>query len=606
MSHLILARRDIDFLLYEWLGVDALTRRAAFVDHSHHTFETSLDLYERLAVELFEPHNKTNDRVEPQVRGEEVFLNPEIDAALRAFADAGLFAAVQPAELGGMGLPHVVERAGMAFMMAANSSSTAYAFLTQANINLLLAFGSAEQHETFVRPMLAGRYFGTMCLSEPHAGSSLSEISSRAIPQPGGGYRVFGSKMWISGGDHEMGENIVHLLLAKIPAQDGRLPAGTQGLSLFIVPRMLPNGGVGHQRNDIALVGLNHKMGQRGTVNCALNFGDGKFKPGGMPGAVAQLVGKPGRGLEYMFRMMNEARIAVGLGATALGCTGYLHALDYARNRVQGHSLQRTPGPNLPVRIIEHPDVRRMLLAQKAYAEGALALVLYCAKLLDDSETLAGESVRQEATQLLELLTPIAKSWPSQWCLAANDLAIQVHGGYGYTRDYAVEQFYRDNRINAIHEGTHGIQALDLLGRKVRLNDGAALTSLGDRMKQAANAARDAAELLPYAESLTRAWEAVLGVTRALHSMPDASARLGNASAYLEAFGHVTVAYLWLEQALAARAALAARPADEAFYRGKLMACRFFFRWELPRVSGWLAVLQPLDTTCIDMQPAWF
>src|SRR5215210_3541524 len=279
--------------------------------------------------------------------------------------------------------------------------------------------------------------------------------------------------MWISGGDHELTENIVHLVLAKIPGG----PPGVKGISLFVVPKHVVETG---ERNDVVLAGLNHKMGYRGTTNTLLNFGEGVHAPGGKPGAVGFLVGEQHRGLAYMFTMMNEARIGVGSGAMALGYTGYLQSLDYARTRPQGRPIASKDPTQPQVPIVEHSDVKRMLLAQKSYVEGALALLLYCARLVDDERTLETEADRARAHLLLEVLTPIAKSWPSQWCLEANSLAIQIHGGYGYAREYEVEQHYRDNRLNPIHEGTHGIQALDLLGRKVTMDGGAGLALLAE------------------------------------------------------------------------------------------------------------------------------
>ncbi len=333
--------------------------------------------------------------------------------------------------------------------------------------------------------MLEGRYFGTMALSESQAGSSLADITTRAEPQADGTYRLFGRKMWISGGDHDLSENIVHLVLARITGA----PAGTRGISLFLVPKHLvaPDGGLG-EHNDVALAGINHKMGYRGTVNTAPVFGDGAYTPGGRPGAVGHLVGAENRGLPVMFTMMNEARIGVGLGATALGYTGYLKSLAYARERLQGRAAGADPS-TAQVPLVEHADVRRMLLAQKSYAEGALALNLYCSRLVDDVASLDDPAGVAEAEKLLGVLTPIAKSWPSQWCLAANDLAIQVLGGAGYTRDFDLELHYRDNRLNPIHEGTHGIQGMDLLGRKVLLDGGAGLGVLLGRMQATATRA---------------------------------------------------------------------------------------------------------------------
>ncbi|CAD6558104.1 Butyryl-CoA dehydrogenase [Paraburkholderia hiiakae] len=616
---LILSRRDLNFLLYEWLDVESLTRIGRYADHTRETFDAALDTCEKIATDLFAPHNKKNDQHEPHFDGETVTIIPEVKAALKAFSDAGLMAAGQDYEYGGMQLPLVVEKAGFAWFKGANVGTSAYPFLTIGNANLLLAHGNAAQIDTFVRPELEGRYFGTMCLSEPQAGSSLSDVATRAdfeCDSPlGAQYRLRGNKMWISGGEHALSENIVHLVLAKIPGPDGKLIPGVKGISLFVVPKYLvtEDGTLG-EHNDVVLAGLNHKMGYRGTTNCLLNFGEGtKYTPGGRTGAIGYLVGEPHHGLAYMFHMMNEARIGVGLGATMLGYTGYLHALDYARNRPQGRPLGAAgKDPASPqVRLVEHADVRRMLLAQKSYVEGALALNLWCAKLVDEANAASGAE-RESLSLLLDLLTPIAKSWPSQWCLAANDLAIQVHGGYGYTREYNVEQFYRDNRLNPIHEGTHGIQGLDLLGRKVVIKDGAALKIFVERVQATLERAHasGAADDAVHASALAAALKRLTQVTQQLWAAGDPAVTLANASVYLEAFGHVVMAWVWLEQALVARAALAVpvkTSGDEAdFYRGKLAAAAYFFAWELPKTGAQFDLLASLDRTTLDMQDAWF
>jgi alkylation response protein AidB-like acyl-CoA dehydrogenase len=607
MSSLTLSRRDLNFLLYEWLNVTALTQRTRYQEHSRETFDAAIDTAEKMAAEYFAPHNKKSDANEPTFDGERVQLIPEIKTAIDVFARAGLIAAQHDEALGGMQLPVTIANACMAYFMGANVATAGYPFLTIGNANLLLAHASAEQIETFVRPQLEGRFLGTMCLSEPQAGSSLADIKTRAILQPDGSYRLFGNKMWISGGEHELSENIVHLVLAKIPRADGSPIAGVKGISLFIVPKKLVNqdGSCG-ERNDIALAGLNHKMGYRGTTNCLLNFGEGKFRPHGAAGAIGYLVGEPHKGLQQMFTMMNEARIGVGLGATMLGYTGYLHALDYARNRPQGRPLGAKDPASPQVSIIEHADVRRMLLAQKSYVEGALALNLYCGKLVDREKTAVDDTERKQVTLLLDILTPIAKSWPSQWCLEANHLAIQVHGGYGYTRDYNVEQFYRDNRLNQIHEGTHGIQALDLLGRKVVMEQGAAFRLLTIEIERAIEAGCRAshADLQACANALRAHLQALTRVTQALYAVSNPRETLANASVYLEAFGHVVIGWMWLEQGLVATKN--ASVAERDFYDGKMQACRYFYRWEMPKVSTMLALLESIDTTVLDMQPSWF
>jgi alkylation response protein AidB-like acyl-CoA dehydrogenase len=607
MMSLLLSRRDLDFLLHDWLDVAALTRAPRHADHSRETFDTTLDIAERLASERFAGHYQASDRVEPRIEDGKVVLIDEIATALAALRDSGLTAAGQDYALGGMQLPMVVANAGLAWLYAANIHTAAYAMLTIGNANLLLAHGSPAQIAAFAEPELQGRYFGTMCLSEPQAGSSLGDILTRAEPDGdspfGPRYRLTGTKMWISGGDHELSENIVHLVLAKVPGPDGKPRPGTKGISLFAVPKYLvdADGGIG-ERNDVVLGGINHKMGYRGTVNCVLNFGEGtQFKPEGKAGAIGYLVGREGEGLAGMFHMMNEARIGVGLGATALGYTGYLHALEYARNRLQGRTLDSARDPASPqAPIIRHADVRRMLLAQKSYVEGALALILYCSRLADEAHLAEDAVTRHRLTRLLDLLTPVAKSWPSQWCLAANDLAIQVHGGYGYTREYKVEQLYRDNRLNPIHEGTHGVQGLDLLGRKVTADGGAAFDDLLARMRASIARAHGDAALAVHADALEARVARLQEVTRLLGSSGDPVRALANSSVYLEAFGHVTVAWLWLEQALAT----AGR--DDDFHRGKRHAARYFFEWELPKVEAQFDLLARMDATVADMEDALF
>lgn len=604
MSSLLLSRRDLEFLLFEWLDVARLAARPAFADHSRETFDAVLDVYSEIAHAEFAPHNKKVDREPPKLVGDSVESAPEQRSALQAFAAAGLLAACQQETLGGMRLPYVVERAGLAFVLAACPTTSAYAFLTMANANLLLTHGTPSQIERFVRPMLDGRWTGTMCLSEPHAGSSLADITTRAERQLDGTYRLTGNKMWISGGDHDLADNIVHLVLAKVPDERGVLRPGTAGISLFIVPKntLGPDGELG-ARNDVAVAGLNHKMGYRGTTNCLLNFGEGRYRLGDRAGAIGELVGDEGRGLAYMFHMMNEARITVGLVAAAIGYTGYLHAVDYARNRYQGRlPTQRNP-ESPPVRLIDHADVRRMLLAQKVFVEGSLALVLFSALLVDQTHTAPAEDA-QLARQLLELLTPVSKSWPSKWGVAANDLAIQVHGGYGYTQDFNVEQFYRDNRLNPIHEGTFGIQAIDLLGRKVGSADGMAMADLTRRIERSVERAAAVPELTTEAAALRDAWSRVLKITANLQANTDVTLRLANASCYLDAFGHVVVAWLWLDQAVIAIRGI--EGSDGAFYRGKLTACRYFYRWELPRIDRWLGLLDPVDRTALDAADNYF
>ena len=615
-------RETLDFLLHDWLGVHTLLARPRFADHSTETFAQVLDTCERIAREKFAPFNRQSDTQEPHFDGEHVRLPPSTHEALAAYVGSGMLAAAQDYEFGGMQLPCVIEMAANAFFSKASVAMGGYAMLTSGNAGLLMAHGTALQREVFARNEFAGRWFGTMCLSEPQAGSSLSDVATRATPdgadfeaEPlGPRYRLRGNKMWISGGEHEVTENIIHLVLAKIPGPDGKTVAGTRGISLFIVPKRMVDeaGELTGERNDVALAGLNHKLGYRGTTNTLLNFGEGKFlvrgaAGGGLDGAgagaVGYLVGRPGEGLRCMFHMMNEARIGVGLGAVMLGYAGYEASLEYARQRPQGRPITGTgkDATQAPVAIIEHADVKRMLLAQKAYVEGGLALELYCARLVDELHTGEADAAAQAGT-LLEVLTPIAKSWPSEWCLEANSLAIQVLGGYGYTRDFMVEQYWRDNRLNMIHEGTHGIQALDLLGRKVVMNGGAGLKLLAARISATIDRAASAPGLDAPAQALTAALARLRSATQAAWATGVPEEALANATPYLQAFGHVVLAWIWLDVALAAQTSTLTSVQRE----GKLAAMRYFYAYELPKIDAWLGVVASREPLPREMQDAWF
>jgi len=604
-------RTTVDFLLHDWLKVSELNQRERFADHSRETFDAVLDTCERIARDKFAPFNRTVDVQEPAFDGEKVILPECTQDAHDAYAASGMLSAAQDYAIGGMQLPYTIEAAANAFF-ACGSVSIGAGMLTVGNANLLMAHGTELQKKVFALNEFSGRFTGTMCLSEPQAGSSLSDIATRATPDGadfdtdplGPRYRLKGNKMWISTGDHELSENIVHLVLAKIPDAQGKTIPGVKGISLFIVPKKLVDieGQLTGERNDVALAGLNHKLGWRGTVNTLLNFGEGKYPvrspglDGNGAGAIGYLVGQPGQGLRCMFHMMNEARIGVGMAATMLGLAGYYASLDYAKSRPQGRPI--TAGGKDPAspqtRIIEHADIKRMLLAQKAYGEGALALELYCARLVDEQHTGDAQQA-DEARLLLEVLTPIAKSWPSEWCLEANSLAIQIHGGYGYTRDYAVEQYWRDNRLNMIHEGTHGIQALDLLGRKVLMEEGRGLQLLADRINATIERALPLGkETAMHANALAQALQRVGRSTKMAWSTGVPAEALANAVPYMQAFGHTVLAWIWLEVELASLS-------DNAANIGRRHAAHFFFHYELPKISAWLNVVEARDMTCANM-----
>lgn len=600
MPETLLSARNLAFELYEVLDAQTLTQRPRFAEHSRETFDAALATARTVAEKYFAPHNRKADENEPRYVEGRAELIAEVKPAIEAFLDAGFLNANRDFDVGGMQLPSLVSQACFAHFQAANAGTTAYPFLTMGAANLIESFGSDEQKRLFLQPMIEGRYFGTMALTEPHAGSSLADIRTRAEPGGDGTYHIKGNKIFISGGDHELSENIVHMVLAKLPDA----PPGVKGISLFIVPKYRVNadGSLG-PRNDVVLAGLFHKMGWRGTTSTALNFGDDGQ-------CVGYLVGQPHQGLACMFQMMNEARIGVGMGAVMLGYAGYLYSLEYARQRPQGRLPDNKDPQSPPVAISEHADVKRMLLAQKAYVEGAFDLGLYAARLFDDTHTAADLTERQQAQVLLDLLTPIVKSWPSAYCLKANELAIQILGGHGYTREYPVEQYYRDNRLNPIHEGTEGIQALDLLGRKLAQRDGAGLKQLIRLIAATAERASHHPNLDALRRPLEQLVNRLQGVTLALLGdlgQGKVSATLANAALYLKAFGHCVIGWRWLQQAIHAELGLLqGNDADRDFYLGKLQAARYFLTWEVPGCHNDLALLEARDDTCLEMQDGWF
>lgn len=601
MSESLVSRQELNFQLYELLNTESLCSRDKFTEHNREIFDATLDVAEKMATELFLPHNATADTHEPTFDGEKVSMLPEVKVAFDAFREAGFIAGRYDFEDGGMQLPETVMTACSAFFMAANPSSTAYPFLTAAAANVISNFASDALKEQFLPRMLTGDFTGTMALTEPHAGSSLADIRTSAKPSEDGTYRIKGSKLYISGGEHELSDNIVHLVLAKI---DGA-PAGVKGISLFVVPKYrLDDNSQSGERNDVTLAGLIHKMGYRGTTSTALTFGENDDCHG-------YLVGEPHQGLRYMFMMMNEARVGVGFGAAMIGYRGYRYSVEYAKDRTQGRVPPNTAPTDDAAPIIQHGDVKRMLLAQKAYVEGGMSICFYGARLVDDLHTLTDETAKKETAELLDLLTPVIKAWPSEYGPKANDLAIQVLGGAGYTREYPVEQCWRDNRLNPIHEGTNGIQALDLMGRKLWQANGLGLKVLQARMQsdfaeaKSDVSARLIQRLLPYVSQMKTL---IPHIGAGLQS-PHAPALMANAQCFMNVFGQIVMSWIWIRQAIQAEKALAEQPESQdqiAFYQGKVQAAKYFVHWELPTIQRDIALLEENDNSCCDMQADWF
>ncbi len=592
--------RDLTFQLYEVLATEKLTEKDKFSEHSKETFDAVIDTAEKIATKYFLPHNHKADQNEPIFKDGKVEMIPEVKEAFDAYREAGFIAAEMDFEMGGMQLPMTISLASSAYFMSANPSTTGYGFLTAGSASLIRVFGSDDQRQQYLPKMLSGKFSGTMALTEPNAGSSLSDITTQAIKQDDGSFRIKGQKIFISGGDHQLTENIIHLVLAKI--KDG--PVGVKGISLFIVPKYrLDNNGNSAESNDVNLAGLFHKMGYRGTTSTALSFGENDDCQG-------YLVGQEHHGLKYMFQMMNEARLWVGFGAAMIGYRGYLASLAYAKERPQGRKPSEKNSASTQINIIEHADVRRMLLAQKAYVEGGAALCFYSGSLVDIAATSEDEE-KENAKLLLDLLMPIVKACTSDYGLKANELAIQVLGGSGYTQEYPVEQCYRDNRLNPIHEGTNGIQALDLLGRKVWMNSSKGLRLL----------AKSIVQDIESSENLSRSNQFANSIKTALHKCNDVTQQLGanmaeigpdktlaNATCYLDMMGKLVFSWMWLRQSVVAEKALASKLTNDEtdFYQGKIHAAQYFVRWELPKLYHQAELLNSLDDTCWSMDADWF
>jgi alkylation response protein AidB-like acyl-CoA dehydrogenase len=594
-------RRDLDFL-FDWLRIDHLLARDRFSALGTDDISAIFDLAERISTNDLAPHLRDGDTIEPHLDGDTVVVLPQVADAVRRIAEAGLFSTVFDADYGGMQLPFVVHAAALGILMAGNVATASFPLLTMANARVLTSFGTKAQIEAFTLPQIGGTAMGTMCLSEPHAGSSLGDIRTRAefdgSDALGERYRLFGSKMWISGGDQNFSDNILHLVLAKTANDDGSLIAGSRGISLFLAPKFLPDG----TRNDVFVSGLNHKLGYRAIPNCALNFGEGSAKPKGRGGAVAWRIGEVGQGLPQMFQMMNEARISVGLGGAMLACRGYQMALAYAKERRQGRVIGALSHEQAP--IIEHADVRRMLLSQKAISQGALSLVLYCARLLDDEMTCKSETERDEAARLLAFLTPIAKTWPSEWAQDSLNAAIQIHGGAGFTRDFEIELLYRDNRLNPIHEGTTGIQGWDLVGRKLRKDKGDGFGLLRTRILATISKAETTTGLQDGAGMLADVLAKVESSVAKLLAEPDDRVANSHATPLLFALGHLVVGWLWLDQAWLANAKLnGPDPVDADFLNGRRAANAYFTQYELPKVRGWLEPILSGSRLLLDTAP---
>ncbi len=587
MGNPLVSDRNVEFVLYELLHADELCRLPYFAGHGRETFDLLLASARKLAREVLFPAFKPMDEHPPRLEQGQVRVHPAMREIWPQMFELGLASATRPAEVLGQQLPVTVGAMAAHYLMAANAAAFGYLGLTEGAAHLIEAFGSAFLRSEVMPKMYAGEWSGTMALTEPHAGSSLADVKTRARPGPEGTFLVDGNKVFISGGDHDLTANIVHLTLARIEGA----PAGIKGVSLFAIPKKRLDG----KDNDCSCAGVFHKMGWRGLPSIALNFGERGDCRG-------WLVGDPGKGIAYMFQMMNTARLMVGLHGVSTASAAYYEAVEYAKTRPQGRPLNSREAQSPQIPIVEHADVRRMLLEQKCIVEGGLALLAQCGWYSDLAAHAEGADERRRAQLLLDLLTPVAKTFPAERGFESNALAVQVHGGYGYTSEYLPEAWLRDQKLNTIHEGTSGIQSLDLLGRKVVAEGGAALLALNEEIDATLRRAARAGVEAAWIEAVRSAAAAVSEVTVHLAQVGlsgDKEGMLLHSSDYLELFSIAIVGWMWLAQAAAAREA----KRDEPFYRGKLLAAQHWIRTELPRIPHLAALCREGEDSYARLQP---
>lgn len=577
----------LKFLLREVHGLDEVLAIERFQDYDAESIEMLLDSVKQFADQELYPYSAEMDRVGATFENGTITAHPQIEQVLRKGGENGYICSYFDYEEGGSQMPHMASIAANYINTAANNSAIGYIGLTAGAAGLIRSFASKELFDTYVPHMMSGKWGGTMALTEPQAGSSLSDIVSTATPTNDGDYLIKGQKIFISAGDHQCAENIVHLLLARIEGA----PAGTKGISLFIVPKLrITEGGL--EPNDVQTAGEFDKMGQKGYVTTHLVFGDNDNCRG-------WLVGAPNKGLKYMFQMMNGARLEVGLTASSIASAAYYASLQYAKERPQGRRFDGSGGKNLnspQTLIINHPDVRRMLLLQKAIVEGSASLLMLCGKYLDLSHHSPDEATRHRYNLLLELLTPVAKTYPSEMGQIAISNGMQVLGGAGYTTDFPLEQYYRDNRITAIYEGTTGIQSLDLLGRKVTMHNGESVKVFLSEVAQTIEAAMTFDDLQQYAKKLSRAVEdtqKAIGHLVGFAMKGKFERFLADATIFMEFFGHLVIGWQWLQMATTAKEALVTGNLIQSkeFYEAQIHTMKFYFKYEIPKMKGLLETL---------------
>jgi len=588
------SRRNLEFLLYEVFDVESLFKLEKFRKHDREKIQMILDAAGQFAEKELKPFLTEMDRNEPVMENGHVKVHPHIKKLMKKFGDGGWISAESSDEFGGQQLPAMVTACTQFIFGAANYSASVYPFLSAGAARLIEQYGSKKLKSEFVEKLYSGAWQGTMAMTEPDAGSSISDLSTSADPIDDDGtvFSMVGQKIFISAGDHDGVGNIVHLMLARIKGA----PSGTKGLSLFVVPQKRFTEGNQVIMNDVTTSGLYHKMGYKGAPIVHLNFGD-KNK------CFGYIIGEPNKGLSYMFQLMNEARIGVGLSAASIASAAYYESLKYAKERPQGRHPDNKD-PDVPQSmIIEHADVRRMLLYQKSIVEGSLALLIQCA-LYSDMAKASKPEVQEIYRLTLDLLTPVAKSYPSEMGILSTSAAIQILGGAGYCTDFSVEQFFREMRIHTIHEGTTGIHALDLLGRKIIMGGGIAFRAFTEEVSKTTKKVKlEILELAKYADKLNDALFRLQNITMKLSTIAMKEKKevfLMDATLYLELFGIVAIGWQWLLQAMPAQIAINQKRGDE-FYRSKIYTMRYFYEYELPKTEAIMIRLNSSDKLTLEI-----
>ncbi|MBI5550094.1 MAG: acyl-CoA dehydrogenase [Desulfobacterales bacterium] len=597
MARKYVSKRNLEFMLYEVFDAPGLTRYPYYAQHNKKVFDLTLAAALKLGKDLLNPIFEEMDRKAPYLENGRVKVHPAVRTIMAQFGEGGWIAAKFDEKYDGARLPYLIADCCQFIFTAANYSASVFPGLTAKAARLITSFGSPEQIATYVPKMLGGKWQGTMALTEPQAGSSLADIATTAVPTDQGHYLMRGQKIFISAGDHDGVENVVQMMLAKIEGA----PAGVKGISLFIVPNQRPTTDGGLEPNDVTVTQIYHKMGYRGAPITELSIGEKNDCRG-------YLVGQAHNGLAYMFQMMNGSRLSVGMAAIGISTAAYYAALDYARQRPQGRLVSDPTTPQVP--IIAHADIRRLLLFQRAFVEGAFALAMQCCLYADLENALEGEA-KEKAALLLDLLIPVVKTYPAETSIRSTSQAIQIFGGYGYCEDFPVEQHFRDTRIHTIHEGTTGIQGIDILGRKVRMKNGKAFDLYLEEVGRAIDQARAVETLKPYAQRLAEALDELRQITAGLIARGEAQgsrAMLADATLYLDYFSLIAVAWQWLLQAITADKGLAGHPskANRNFYEGKLLTARYFFHYELPKAMGLARRLSEGDGLTLAMESDYF